>query len=595
MSKASHFITSAAYRDFKYFTLAMMPDYILADHNRLLFKKLMDLESGQSKRLIINVAPRSGKSRLISELFPAWFLGRNPKLNVICSTYGQALSEDFGRKVRNILKDEKYNAIFPRTVLADDSSSIKKFDTTEGGSYFATGVGGPLTGRGGDCLVGETMIVTDRGITRLDKLCESNHHVKVLSYSKKGVCEFKPIVACRKLEDRSVLKVSLSRGSDIICTPDHRIFIDDRGYVEAKDIKIGDKVLSVYRTTSTKYQTVQSVFVTGIELLHEQMDVYDIQVGHNHNFFANGILVHNCIIIDDPIKNRADANSPTIKRNIIDWFQSTLYTRLSPTGKVCLIQTRWSQDDLSGYLIEKEADKWEVINIPAINEQGESYWPDRWPVEKLLEIKSTIGSYEFAALYQQTPTPRDEGMFRRHWFEIVDAVPANLTYVRGWDRAASVPKHGSDPDWTVGIKMGKSKDGIFYITDMVRMRGSSLDVQNAIKNTAQRDGYLTKVVLEQDPGQAGKAEAEYLIRLLQGFNVKAVPVKKDKVTRAGPFSAQCEAGNVKILRAPWNEALLSELELFPYGARHDDCIDSSSTAFSYLTEPGINYEALTIL
>jgi predicted phage terminase large subunit-like protein len=143
--------------------------------------------------------------------------------------------------------------------------------------------------------------------------------------------------------------------------------------------------------------------------------------------------------------------------------------------------------------------------------------------------------------------------------------------------------------------MGKSKDGVFYVTDMVRMRGSSLDVQNTIKNTATRDGYPCKIVLEQDPGQAGKAEAEYLIRMLQGFNVKAVPVKKDKITRAGPFSAQCEAGNVKLLRGQWNEALLSELELFPLAGRHDDIVDSLTASANYLMTPGLNYEGLTVL
>lgn len=594
MTLTDKFIKSAARDNLMYFVLSLMPDYMLAPHNRLIFQKLNDIESGKIKRLMINVSPRSGKSLLASQYFPSWYLGRNPDKRVICATYGQDLADSFGRQVRNTLRDHKYQAIFPDTIMAEDSSSIKKFATTQGGKYIAVGAQGALTGEGGDCLVGSTQVMTEVGPKTIKEICESARPPKVLSYGKKDVCQFKEVVAARKIESRLVLKIKISQGEDLTCTPDHKIYIDGKGYVKAQDIMIGDKLISPYRATTTKYQVVKTKFVTAIETSNEMEDVYDIQVRDNHNFFANGVLVHNCIIIDDPLKNRVDANSPKIRSNLIDWFKSTLYTRLSPNGSIIILQTRWHQEDLSGYLLNNEPDKWEVINIPAINELGESYWPERWPVNKLIEIKETIGSYEFAALYQQTPTPRNEGMFQRHWFEIVDAVPSNLTYVRGWDRAASVPKDGSDPDWTVGIKMGKSKDGVFYVTDMVRMRGSSLDVQNTIKNTATRDGYPCKIVLEQDPGQAGKAEAEYLIRMLQGFNVKAVPVKKDKITRAGPFSAQCEAGNVKLLRGQWNEAFLSELEMFPFG-QHDDINDGASCAFNALTQPGLNYEGLTVL
>ena len=182
-------------------------------------------------------------------------------------------------------------------------------------------------------------------------------------------------------------------------------------------------------------------------------------------------------------------------------------------------------------------------------------------------------------------------MFRKEWFEIVDAAPAGLTRVRYWDRAGTappapgqaLPTGAKDPDWTVGEEQGVSPKNVFYIMDVVRFRGTPLTVESAIQNTASRDGVECHIGLEQDPGQAGKMEAGYHVRQLAGYKVEAVPVHKDKVQRASPFSAQCQAGNVKLVRGAWNEAFLNELENFPDG-EHDDQVDASSGAFTMLTK-----------
>jgi predicted phage terminase large subunit-like protein len=170
--------------------------------------------------------------------------------------------------------------------------------------------------------------------------------------------------------------------------------------------------------------------------------------------------------------------------------------------------------------------------------------------------------------------------FRREMFEIVDAVPADLQYVRYWDRASS---ESPDADWSAGFKMGRGKTGLFYVTDLRHLKGSPLKVQDAVMNTANQDGRTVTVGIEQDPGQAGVMEAQHIARLLAGFNVKLNRVMTDKVTRASPFSAQCEAGNVKVLRGLWNEAFFNELESFPDG-KHDDIVDAGSGAFNLLTQ-----------
>lgn len=181
--------------------------------------------------------------------------------------------------------------------------------------------------------------------------------------------------------------------------------------------------------------------------------------------------------------------------------------------------------------------------------------------------------------------------FQKSYFEIVDAVPSNRTKVRYWDRASTKKTDTNDPDYTVGILLEKDVNNILYISDMIRIQESPLQVQSIIRNTAIRDGILVQIGIEEDPGQAGVADAEHLTRLLMGFRVKRNRVMKDKVTRATPLSAQCEAGNVKVLKAKWNEDLFRELENFPEG-KHDDIVDALSGAFLLINEDSYNLSAL---
>ena len=185
--------------------------------------------------------------------------------------------------------------------------------------------------------------------------------------------------------------------------------------------------------------------------------------------------------------------------------------------------------------------------------------------------------------------------FQRSFFEVVKAIPKGGTkVVRYWDRAATKKTETNDPDYTVGIRLEKDKNNILYVTDMVRIQQSPLGVQTAIKNTASQDGIGIRIGIEQDPGQAGVSEADYLVRMLQGYNVKTFKATQDKVTRALPVSSQAEAGNIKILQAPWNEDFLRELENFPEGG-HDDIVDALSGAFLMLTDSTYDLASLTML
>jgi predicted phage terminase large subunit-like protein len=169
-------------------------------------------------------------------------------------------------------------------------------------------------------------------------------------------------------------------------------------------------------------------------------------------------------------------------------------------------------------------------------------------------------------------------LFNRAWCPVVDAAPAGLAVKRGWDLAATPKTEANDPDWTCGVKLGRSADGRYFVLDHRRLRATPAGVERFLANTASEDGVDVEIALPQDPGQAGKAQAAALVRALEGYAVRATPESGDKVTRFGPFSAQAEAGNVYVLRAPWNEAWFSSLEAFPT-APHDDDADATSRAF----------------
>lgn len=171
--------------------------------------------------------------------------------------------------------------------------------------------------------------------------------------------------------------------------------------------------------------------------------------------------------------------------------------------------------------------------------------------------------------------------FQRGWCEVVEALPANLRLVRYWDLAATPKTEHNDPDWTVGVKLGHGDDGISVVADVVRLRGSPGEVERLIRNTAQMDGRSVRIGLPQDPGQAGKSQANYMARQLAGYSIAFTPESGDKVTRFGPFSAQSRAGNVKILRGPWNDDFLAALEAFPE-AKHDDDADAAAGALAMI-------------
>lgn len=374
-------------------------------------------------------------------------------------------------------------------------------------------------------------------------------------------------------------------------------------------------LLGLSRSTSRVDRRWQTDTVSSVIFLCDEPErVYDIQVEGNSNFFAEGVLVHNCGVVDDPIKNAEEAASETIRAKLQDWWNSTWYTREEPwgdddpSGAMIVVQTRWHEDDLAGWLLRQEKDaeddddleRWHIVNLPAIAEDlqpdqfpptcsvepdwrqpGEALCPERRPIEKLRRICKRIGEYFFQALFQQRPTAREGEFFKVSKIETVEATPADLRLCRGWD-LASIEGGGA---YTSGVLLGVDPKGVWYVLDVNRGQWSSDDVETQLISTARRDGTGVRIHLPQDPGQAGKKQSVSLTRMLAGFIVKTEPASGSKETRAFAFSAQVNVGNVKVLKGAWNKPFIEELRQFPRG-KYKDQVDSAADAFNEMALAG---------
>jgi predicted phage terminase large subunit-like protein len=449
------------------FTTYTLPKYYADPFHHIVAKKLEAVERGEIKRLMIFAPPRHGKSELSTRRFPAYYMAKHPDRNVISASYNADFATSFGRNVRDIIKGEQFQTLFPEVNIRTDQRAADDWQLDQGGQYYAVGVGSGTTGKG------------------------------------------------------------------------------------------------------------------------------------SHLF-----------LIDDPVKDRKEVESAGFRSDQWDWYRDVVYTRLEEDAAIVLTLTRWHYDDIAGRLIElmKEGKglPWDILTLPALpivkktaetkedillddgtvpfdalrRKPKEPLAPNRFSYEALMDRQEVLGERSFSALYQQQPMSADGGMFKASWFDAPPAeVPAKRVRVRAWDLAAS-----SDGDWTVGVLMSKDVNGVFYIENVIRFRGSPLQVENKIFQTAKDDGRSVQIIIPQDPGQAGKSQAQSFIRRLAGFKIKAVRPTGPKDTRAAAFAAQCEGRNVKMMRASWNQAFTDELEMFPLGT-HDDQVDAASDAFNELLGP----------
>ena len=434
-------LAAMAYRDLACYSIAQFPLFERAPHHERIISKLEAVERGEIKRLMILLPPRHGKSLITSSMFPAWFLGRHPEQHLIFATYGQELSDEFGRRVRNFVASPVHGAIFPSCRLSEYSTAAQRFNTTAGGGYIAVGRGGPITGRGADLL-----------------------------------------------------------------------------------------------------------------------------------------------LIDDPLKDREEANSETVRKSLHEWYTFVAYTRLTRGGAIIVIQTRWHEDDLAGRLLREHAnDGWHVLSLPAIAErdegfrnEGDALWPGIFPLEELNRIREAVGGAAWASLYQQRPAAAEGAIFKRTWWRSYLQPPKFSQILQSWDTAF---KKGADNCFSACTTWGLAESG-YYLLSVWRGRVEFPELRRVL--IAQAEEWKPNAILIED-----RASGQSLLQELKSATtlpVLAVKADSDKLSRAQAVTAIVEAGKVYLPEeAPWLTDYIDELASFPTGL-YDDQVDSTAQALNYFRE-----------
>lgn len=330
-----------------------------------------------------------------------------------------------------------------------------------------------------------------------------------------------------------------------------------------------------------------------------------------------GLPAH-LFIIDDPFKNREEAESESRRELVDDWFKSSSRTRLRPNAAVVVFHTRWHPDDLAGRLMQRQvsdplASQFEIVCLPGIaidnypetveaqrkrmrdgvylpmvdplgRKPGEALCPEWYNEEWLFSTRADVGLYDFEALYQQQPYLAQGNMFERDWFTVVDQGPGNAVWarIRAWDKAAT-PGGGAR---SASVKMSWGLDDYVYIEHSTANQFSS----------AERDEFMVEIGKEdysndgpfliwhpQDPGSAGLDSSQAFNDLLANNGLIGTfdQVTGSKEINAGPLATKAKGGRVRLVRGAWNDAFLDEYAAFPKG-RFKDRVDAGGSAYNNL-------------
>lgn len=335
------------------------------------------------------------------------------------------------------------------------------------------------------------------------------------------------------------------------------------------------------------------------------------------------------VIIDDP-HSVDTAESDVERAGTIKTFREAIPDRLNDLTKsaIVVIMQRLHSDDVAGTILKlrlpyvhlnlpMEFEAYRTVDGKRVDarcrtyirgelffedprtEDGELLFPERFPAAEIEALKAVKGPYAWAGQYQQRPTLREGGLFKREWFagKIIprSLVPSTVRRrVRAWDFGASETAPGATPDWSAGVRM--VRDGPdYYVENVDRFQATGGKVQLRVKSHAETDPRGTIVRIPQDPGQAGKAQVEGYVQALSGYSVRPALTsgRGDKVARAEPLSIQAEFGHIYLVNSgpiedgldPWIEPFLEELCSFPKGS-NDDQVDAAADAFHELAQGG---------
>lgn len=297
-------------------------------------------------------------------------------------------------------------------------------------------------------------------------------------------------------------------------------------------------------------------------------------------------------IIDDPVKGREDADSETVRNKLWEWYRADLHTRLKPGAAVIIIQTRWHEDDLSGRILPegydgrsgdiegRDGELWHVVSLPALAEANdplgrkphEALWPEWFSAETLMGERALQGERNWAALYQQRPSPEEGDYFRRDWFRWYEEMPRPETLRMYGASDYAVTSGGGD--YTVhGVAGVDGNDNIFII-DWWRAQVDALQAVDAWADMAAR---WRPVQWAEDKAQIEKVLGPFIDKRQREMGIychrEPYPLIGDKAMRAQAIRGRASQGKIYLpSRSPWVNDLLSELLTFP-NARNDDQVD----------------------
>lgn len=548
---------------------------------------------GPGERLLINLPPRSTKSLLINVIYPCWMWAcKNAGEKVINVSYASQLATTFNIQRRTILQHPLHKKLFTHIRITDMNRQAKTINDQQG-FFYAVSTNGQITGSGGSCFVGETELITPTGRELIENIKVGDY---VLSYNHTTkINEFKRVEVTRTLNDKEVIQLTWLGGvKGLTCTPDHLLF-NGSEYIEAQSITqlflLSDTVQAKDGTNEqVNYTSEHPTLLQGRVLSHgktgraERRTVFDIQVEGNHNFYANDILAHNCIILDDP-ENPLHIESPTYRDNTKHFATQVLPSRLnSANGVIICVQQRLHPDDLSAHY--KKAG-WRHISIPATTDidrlyslhSGKTYTYKagttldniRLPQSKLNQLRLDMGDGPFNAQYLQDPKEEDVQTVQRSWLKFSEPeFPIPETGGKGFTKVISV-----DCSFTKSVNSDYNAfvcarhNNVDYMVDWVMNK--KLDFTELTEHLIKSiKNYRPDYILIEE-----KANGAALIATLRKAgieNIISYSPSSSKIQRFNQCLPRIKQGHLYLSGAV-PEEFISQLTYFP-NVKHDDMVDA---------------------
>jgi len=579
--------------------------YVHGWHIDAICDHLEAVTHGEIRNLLINIPPRHAKSLLTSVFWPMWEWLRWPNRKFLCASYAMNLSIRDSLKCRRLITSPFFKAYYGHLfTLTKDQHAKTRFDNNHYGYRLATSVDGMGTGEGGDrilCLDYNIKINLKMGSLPIGYIVDNRISAECYSYNQtKNIGEYRQIINWYESETNTIIELVIDekRKKSIILTPDHPVYIIGSGYVKAENIQANQ----LLRSSDNKQITIEKVIIK-----NEKRKMYNIEVEHNHNYFANDILVHNC---DDP-HSTSQAESELKRENCLTWWSETMSTRLNnpATGAKVIVMQRQHHKDLSGYVLARGG--YEHLCLPAEyegnkkttvigfsdprTEDNELLWPERIPRKELEEIKRDLGSYAIAGQLQQRPSPREGGIIKRHWFQFFKLLKnpngsislSEFDYIiQSLDTAF---KDGQENDFSVNTTWGVKRNGYYLIS---RWKGKVEFPELERVTISQASQFNPSQILIEDKA-SGQSLIQSIRKKYPKLPIKAVKVDRDKIARLHSVSGFFESGLVFLPENEhWVEDYIETMINFP-AADYDDDVDSTTQALTEIALKMKNYGTIS--